>query len=367
MNTRVGHAEVTRGRTRRLGSLAVLCVALACTSPPASRAGAAPAPVAAAPTASGPLGGYVPVSDVAGHAKISLDLCTILDLLERFPVDYSAITALYREGGQSRNADGTPRALDKFASGAREKEYVLGAYERQLGAGWMDAFVEAALAGTGPFASEPEPVRRAALRIGLRDQLPVAWAFHEMDAAVEKLRRGDVALATGAPHNWDEVWAYYHGERPECTAHITAEARGRDFGTGSAVNAGILAAMKRGLAALLAGDSTSAAKARAQVVRQMSIPQLQAVHRSAILLDAALARGDADQARVAQAEGWAHYRVIEPRVSLADSSSARTLRDVFELRSPPAAGSEAKVARAVAAAAKGLGIRQSELGRYLTR
>jgi hypothetical protein len=198
----------------------------------------------------------------------------------------------------------------------------------------------------------------------VRNQILVAWSFHELDAALEKARKGDFANDTGAPHNWDEARAYYHGERPECAPYGTAEERGQEFGTGSAVNQAILAAMNRGLAALMARDAAGAARARDEVVRQITITYLQSALKYAAQIDADLARGKTEDARVWQAEGWAYFRVIEPLVAQANSAAARAVADVLDLKAKPASGSGEKVASALAKAFDGLGIRTEEVGAF---
>jgi hypothetical protein len=55
------------------------------------------------------------------------------------------------------------------------------------------------------------------------------WTFHELDAAVDKATRDNFVAETGAPHNWDEARAYYHGEKPECAPYATAEERGLQY------------------------------------------------------------------------------------------------------------------------------------------
>ena len=182
-------------------------------------------------SSTGEIGGYQPVSDVNQHAKMSVDVCAINTLLDTRPIDFKAIGAIYRDGGSSIEASGAPRTLRGFARGSRSTEHLLGRYEQYWGVGWLDDFIDAAIRGTGLFGSETELVRRQLVQKGVRDQVLVAWAFHELDAAVEKAIKGDFAKATGAPHNWDEAWAYYHGQAPECAAYATAEERGREFGT----------------------------------------------------------------------------------------------------------------------------------------
>jgi hypothetical protein len=315
-------------------------------------------------TPSGALGGYQPVSDVGQHAKMSADVCDVNTLLDARPIDFATIGVIYRDGRHSTEANGSKRTLGKFAREPRSTENLLGRYERYLGAGWLDAFASAAIGGTGPFAGEADLVRRQGVQKGVRNQVLVAWAFHELDAAVDKATKSNFDKDTGAPHNWDEARAYYHGERPECAPYATAEERGREFGTGSAVNEAILAAMQQGLKALLAEDTTGAAKARDEVVRQVTITYIQSAIKYSAEMDAALAQGKADDARVWQAEGWAYFRVIEPLIAGVNPTSARAVTGVFDLKARPAPGSGEKVVSALAKTYEALGIRPSEVGQY---
>jgi hypothetical protein len=315
-------------------------------------------------TPSGALGGYQPVSDVAQHAKMSADICDINALLDASPIDFAAVGAIYRDGRYSSETAESKRTLSKFAREPRSAEDLLGRYERYLGAAWLDAFTGAAIDGTGPFAGEADLVRRQGVQKGVRNQILVAWALHELDAAVDKAEKGSFVKKTGAPHNWDEVWAYYHGEKPECAAYATADERGKEFGTGSAVNEAILAAMKQGLKALLAKDALGAATARAEVVRQITITYIQSAIKYAAQIDADLAQGKTEEPRVWQAEGWAYFRVIEPLVARANTTVARAVVDVFDLKAKPAPGSGEKVAGALAKAYDALRIRPAEVGQY---
>jgi hypothetical protein len=315
-------------------------------------------------TPSGALGGYQPVSDVAGHARMSLDLCEITGLLDANPVNYAAVATIYRNGKNSDESEGVKRTLGKTASEPRAAEDTLGRYERYLGAGWLNAFVGDAIDGVGAFAGASDAVRRRAIQIGVRDQIMVAWALHELDAAVEKAGKGSYTKKSGAPHNWDEVWAYYHGDKPECGPHATADARSAEFKTGTPINQGLLQAMNDGLKSLVGKSATKAKEAREQVMRDITITYAQSITRSATQIDAALAQGKADEARLLQAEGWAYLRVIEPLIARANTTTAQTLAGVFDLASKPAPGSAAKVATALSGAYGPLQISASDIGEY---
>lgn len=313
-------------------------------------------------TPSGALGGYEPVSDVGGHARMSLDLCEITGLLNASPTNFAAIAGIYRQGKNSDESEGVKRTLGKFAGEPRAAEDTLGRYERYMGVGWLNAFVGDAIDGVGPFAGASDAVRRQAVQIGVRDQIMVAWALHELDAAVEKAGKSSYTKKSGAPHNWDEVWAYYHGEKPECSPHATANEQGEDFGVGTLINRRILLAMKDGLKSLVAKSAGGARSAREQVIRDITITYVQATIKAASEIDAAVAGGKLDEARVRQAEGWAYYRVVEPLIAKANTTTARSVASVFDLASKPATGSTAKVIAVFKDAYGALGISPSDVG-----
>ena len=313
-------------------------------------------------TPSGALGGYQPVSDVAQHARMSLDLCDIDRLLAASPIDFATIASIYRHGKNSEESEGVKRALGTFAAERRGTEDTLGRYERYLGAGWLNAFVGDAIDGVGAFAGASEAVRREAVRIGVRDQIMVAWALHELDAAVEKAAKASFTKKSGAPHNWDEVWAYLHGEKPECSPFATAQRSEQEFGVGTLITRRLLLFSKDGLTALVDKKASAARTARDQIVRDITISYVQSVIKAASNVDAFVAQGKADEARVSQAEGWAYYRVIEPLIAKANTTSARTIAGVFDLAAKPAPGSAATVTAAFSGAYEALQISPSDVG-----
>ena len=314
-------------------------------------------------TPSGALGGYQPVSDVAGHARMSLDLCEISRLLDSRPADFAGVAAIYRQGKFSDESEGVKRTLGKFAGESRSAEDTLGRYERYLGGtGWLNTFVGDAIDGVGAFAGASEAVRREAVRIGVRDQIMVAWAFHELDAAVEKAAKGSFTKKSGAPHNWDEVWAYYHGEKPECSPFATAQSSEKEFGVGTLITRRLQLFAKDGLKATVDKKALAVRAARDQIVRDITISYVQSVILAAAKVDAAVAAGKADEARVSQAGGLAYYRVIEPLIARANTTAAEAIAGVFDLKANPAAGSAAKVTAAFSTTYGPLGIAPEDVG-----
>ena len=353
-----------RARVAAAGFAAAALLLAGCDDGQVKPAGASPTTTTTEPpvTPSGPIGGYQPVSDVAQHARMSLDVCEIHRLLDARPVDFGAVAAVYRQGRFSDEKEGVKRTLGKFAGESRAAEDTLGRYERYLGAGWLNAFVGDAIDGIGAFAGESEAVRREAVRIGVRDQIMAAWALHELDAAAVKAAKGSFTKKSGAPHNWDEVAAYYHGEKPECSPFSTVQARGEEFGIGTLLNRRIFLNLRDGQKALVSKNALAATDARKKIVRDITVAYLQSAISSAAAIDSALAQGKADDARVAQATGWAYYRVVEPLIAAANTTSARAVAGVFDLSSKPATGSAARVTSALAGAYEPLGISPADVG-----
>jgi len=347
-----------------LAVLAGLALSLTGCSDATKPAAASPTTTTTEPavTPSGALGGYQPVSDVAQHARMSLDVCEINRLLDARPVDFAGVAAVYRHGRFSDESEGVKRTLGKFAGESRQSEDTLGRYERYLSAGWLNAFIGDAIEGVGAFAGASEAVRREAVRIGVRDQIMVAWALHELDAAIEKAGKGSFTKKSGAPHNWDEVWAYYHGEKPECSPFATAQRSEVEFGVGTLITRRLQLFSKDGLKALVGKNALAARTARDQIVRDITITYVQSAILAASKIDAALAQGKADEARVAQAEGLAYYRVIEPLIAKANTTSAKAVAGVFDLATKPAVGSAAKVAAAFSTTYGPLGIAPADVG-----
>lgn len=308
-------------------------------------------------------GGYSPVSDVTQHARVALDVCAINELLpdDGTAIDYDAVLAVYEEGGSSTNSEGAPRTIRGFATTERDEALWSTYAEHYADPLWLDTYTLSAIEGSGAFEGEPDLVRRQGIQKGIRNATMVAWMFHELVAAVDLVADGDVDPAEGAPHRWDEAWAFYHGAEPDCAPYATADSRGENFGTGTAVNEAILAAMQEGLQATLDGDAAAAQAAVDEIVRQVTITYAQATIRYAAQMEAAVAEGDAEGARVQQAEGGAFWRVIEPLVAAADPEAATAITAVYDLTNEPGAAA-ADVLAAMESTYEDLAIDPAEIG-----
>ena len=309
------------------------------------------------------MGGYTPVSDVVTHARVVSDVAEINELLGASPIDWSAVEKLYTEGKNSVKSDGSIRTIAGYARNDSRSEAIwddyTSYYDDQT---WLDTFVTNAIEGTGPFAGESDAVRKQGAQKGIQNQIMISWAIHELVAAMAKAEDGNFDAASGAPHNWDEAWAFYHGENPNGGPHATADKRGGNFGTSTLVNNGILASMNSGRDALIDGDVDAAQAAMDEIIKQIRITYIQASIRYASKIGSDLESGDAEKARVHQAEGLAFYRVIEPMVAEADAEAAAKIAGYFDLSSEPNALAGPAVKSALESVYDTWGINTADVG-----
>jgi hypothetical protein len=306
------------------------------------------------------ISGYKPASDVTTHALVVKDVGEI-NALFTDPYDYSAINAIYTDGKNSVKSSGSVRTI-KGAASAERSEDIWDDYVAYYGdANWLDTFVSSAIDGTGPFAGESDGVRKQGIQKGIQNQVMIAWAIHELVAALAKADDGNFDAEKGAPHNWDEAWAFYAGVEPGSGPFGTAEKRGGNFGTGTAVNDAILKAMDDGRDALLAGDVAGAQAASDEIIRQIQITYIQASIRYASKMTGDLESGDAEKARIHQAEGWAFFRVIAPMIYAVDPSAAAAIDGIYNLSNEPSDPGSI-VIDALESTYSALGISPSEVG-----
>lgn len=309
-------------------------------------------------------GGYAYASNVDAHRLVVNDICEVNELLDADEIDFAAVSELYENGKNSVNSDGSVRSIGGFAA-SEDRNHGLDDYYGT--ATPLDDFVRAALEGTGQFEGESDAVRRQGVQKGIQNQVMVAWVVHELNSALDKAADGDFDPVGGAPHNWDEAWAFYYGADRDCAPYVTAEKRADDFGTNNEeqtalANAAILQAMNDGRDALVAEDAEGAQEAADEVLRNLAIIYSQATVKYATVAADDIANGDEDAARVHQAEGYAFFRVIENL--LADAGAdVETVNAILELSNEPAAGGGGDEVRAALAPAwEELGISEEDIG-----
>ena len=326
-----------------------------------SASASAPADGSSAATAGD--GGYEYASNVDSHRLVVADICGIGDLLDAG--DFGAVEAVYRDGENSVKSDGSIRTIGGFAA-RDDRSHGLDAYYGTPAP--LDEFVMAALQGTGMFAGQSDGVRSQGAEKGIQNQIMVAWLVHELNAALAKAADGNFDVASGAVHNWDEGWAFFHGAAPGCAPYATGNKRAGNFATTGAdgetalANEGILAAMIEGRDALVSGDAATAESAAAEVIRNLAITYSQAAIRYASLIEGDLADGDDAKAKEHQAEGLAFWRVVEAYMVPA-GADADAMDAIFNLNNPPGAnGYGVEVRAALEPAWDALGIAASDIG-----
>ena len=105
-------------------------------------------------------------------------------------------------------------------------------------------------------------------------------------------------------------------------------------------NEAILSAMIAGRDALIRGNAGGAEAAVSLVKRGVVITYSQAVIRYAVKVEADLAAGDMDKARIHQAEGYAFWRVLEPELAATGyfAETIETLNSAYHLDNAPGSG-----------------------------
>lgn len=313
-------------------------------------------------SASGSLGGFMPVSDVESHSAVVEDICQINELLGAESIDWDAVGAIYRDGGASVKGDGSVRTIAGNTTSDRD-EPIWNDYVDHYGdPHWIDTFINHAIEGTGPFDGEADAVRKQGAQKGIQNQAMIAWALHEVVAAQSKVAAGETDAAGGAPHNVDEVWAFYHGTQPGCGPYATADKRGDNYGKGTSVNDAMLDLTTKLQQAALNGDEAEYQTHMDGLISQINTTYIQATQRYASKMDSSVSEGDMETARIEQAEGWSFYRVIEPAVANADPAVAELISSVYELSNDPAAGQADAVREALESIYAELGVTKEMIG-----
>ena len=252
-------------------------------------------------------GGYTYASNVDNHRSLMADMCDIK--AHANAGEWTAAKGIYTNGKNAEKSDGSYRTLQGFASASGKNH----GYDAFYGAdGSVDAMIMDALEGTGDFAGVSDTVRYQGIAKLTANLGMVAYTIHELNSAIAKADAGNVDNDTGAPHNWDEGWAFFHGpdENVGCSPVATLNKRGADFGTehtdGMAnTTYNIQQAMIAGLAALQAEDATGYNDATNEVVKNVIIAYSQAVLKYTYKMDST------DTAEKYQAEAYAFWKTIE--------------------------------------------------------
>ena len=268
---------------------------------------------------------YQPASDVEEHAKIDLDFRDFRTQLEQG--DWDDAWAAYADGGNSVKGDGfrTLRGFSKDLSGeATFDEYMAYHGNAKYADDYIRAILWDRLSDDSSAKVDPRPelfattslsdtmVQRMATT-GANLMHVFIYSTHELYSALDKCEAGNLDDESGAPHAWDEGWAFYAGSRADGSRfgsnshresellYEKADQRGDWFGTYRArlcnsdacpagetccwspawreedddqhsnVNAKLLKLYRAGLVALRAGDCARASSYTDEIVAQMTV------------------------------------------------------------------------------------------------
>ena len=228
---------------------------------------------------------------------------------------------------------------------------------------WADSFV------TNSYSNVKDNGRAELMKKGANYQAVWMYVLHELEDAIGDCFAGDVYAndgtpTGGAPHAWDEGWAFYAGSLIAATAADAArssaasqegiliwelaEKRGYDFGTthstGPAmVNVKLLAEFIEGRDLIIAGKCLEAEPVIDNIIKQMSIPLIQGTLKYAYQADPAIAGEDctADSGKNALtasdacvkswADAWAFAAAVLPRIDQCSSTAAKTVKDNLDI------------------------------------
>jgi hypothetical protein len=276
---------------------------------------------------------YRPVSDVAGHARLALDAVDIAALFDKSSVDYQAIKTICEKGKNSANPDGSFRTLCGFAiSPDRAKEFPESA--AFFGSPtFLNDEMAAALSATGVAANWSDAERKQAITNGA-NRIFYHLSIHELKASVAKFKDGNVEPVAGAPHNWDEAWAYYVGPPDQTGARpyglaSTADKLEKEYSKQGRIDRAARQAMADGLQALVRGDAAAVEAANNKIISRFNAIFYLATARSLNEAYQAAAAGNTKLAATHQVEGLSCYRTIQPIVATADADADAAIKNYF--------------------------------------
>jgi hypothetical protein len=276
---------------------------------------------------------YQPVSDVAGHARLPMDAAEIVTIFATSPIDYDAIRKICEQGKNSPNPDGTFRTLRAFAkSPDRAKEFpeAVATFGSPT---FLDDELDAALNASGMAANWSDAQRMQAVTSGA-NRIFYHLSIHELKTAIAKFKDGNVEPVAGAPHNWDEAWAYYTGAQDPSGARpyglaATAIKLEERLGKEGRVDRAARQAMADGLQALVRGDAAAVEAANNRIISRFNALFYLATADSLNESAKAAAGGDSKQTATHQVAGLSSYRTIQPIVAAADADADAKIKGYF--------------------------------------
>lgn len=325
--------------------------------------------------------GYFAVSNVNDHNDLPKDVGEIADLLsvtESGDVpDYDAIRKLYSKGKNSVKPNGDVRTIAGFADGVdfgdprKDFEVIFPDAVAYFGrADFLDAFLSSAIDGTGRFAYASDAQRAAAISQGLRSLLSY-WVRFELRFSASKAADGNFACPKGAPHNWDEGFAFYYGPKGKDSLFAFARELSSDFDLRQPVNRVVTRAFRRGLERLVpdrpapgqieCNPTTKPAqfpkRKQARIEEQLFRTFLLGILRSA---ETMASSRQLSERLIARSEAQALYLAVAPEVREASRYADKILTKL--LKQKPRRSTGRQIQRVVASRFDGeLGLKNDDL------
>ena len=304
---------------------------------------------------------YVPASDVTQHARIDLDVRATSARAGAFDEAWN----YYANGEYSTKGEGlrTVRGFSKSLAGEAAYDEYVAYWGDEM---YADNYIRAALWDKLSAGSSAKNEDRPALfdGVALSDvmakqmfikgaQYQNTWiyALHELYSAVSKCEVGNTG-EDGAPHAWDEGWAFYAGSLagPDGTdggelSYVLADKRCGNFGTcvgdepipswrtaddgaNSDVNAKLLRLNRAGLVASM--DPTRCPELvdyTAEILKYMTVPLIQGSLRYAYRSDPNGGAESLSSDGETLAEMHAFMTAAVPRVATCDAAAAQVIAD----------------------------------------
>jgi len=176
------------------------------------------------------LGGYTPASNVVEHAQIVNDVKDITTAVKNG--DFTTASTIWNNGKHSCKGATKRRKMqsfvgssavtdkltgqaffDSFTDGtgpSSNKGPIPGSGRLNLGKDFWDKFVSNALDATGDFQDKSEKMRQVAVAKGVLGVITM-YTARELESAISKAVANETEDKGGAPHAWDEGWAFYYG------------------------------------------------------------------------------------------------------------------------------------------------------------
>mmetsp|Transcript_77672 Transcript_77672/g.150064 ORF Transcript_77672/g.150064 Transcript_77672/m.150064 type:complete len:498 (+) Transcript_77672:56-1549(+) len=265
------------------------------------------------------LGDYCPVSDVVQHSRIALDIRDVTAELNKSPPDFTAAKKIYKEGKNSMGSSGK-RTLLGMASRDSTGEVFFDTFVAMYGsAGFQEDFLGEAFDGTGNFTGTTENFRVVAIKKALLG-VALVYASHELESAQNKAAQG-MLTDNGAPHAWDEGWAFLYGVDGTSSAYEVSVKRDKDY-TGVDVAPSLAPIFNEGLKAVRGSYNAATARAAANgIYNAWVVTYLRAAHKYSYKMQKAY---DAED----HIEAYTYWRTIAGwayKISATDATTIEKL------------------------------------------